>query len=343
MIQTKYAATSKVTSPGLAGKVPFFVIIIVNYNSGTELIDCIEALSRLEGVDFRMVLVDNGSTSERLAPILNFFEARLSDPSWDFQLLHRPEAERLLRWNILLTGVNAGFTAGNNAGVKLARSHGPRGYWFLNPDTQADPQALIELVEETENGGVCLSGSTLLSGKFDSDTSLNDAIVQGVGVHFNTLTTRSAQLCAGLPVKNLPHEALVIDQITYVIGASFYLSSATMDWLEKMDERYFVYFEELDLAERLKGQGRIGWAKKSFVHHMEGASIGTSRIGRPTDFSLMHFHLSMLLFYRKWYPYLLPIALVRCWYNAFRYAIKFDHRAVTAITKAILAGLTAKG
>jgi GT2 family glycosyltransferase len=77
-----------------------------------------------------------------------------------------------------------------------------------------------------------------------------------------------------------------------------------------MDERYFLYFEDLDWGLRAKKYGVIGYAHRSVVIHEGGTSIGTSISRR--DQSALAIYLDFrnrILFVRTHFPIWLPWTL----------------------------------
>jgi GT2 family glycosyltransferase len=91
-------------------------IIIVNYNSGAMLSDCLQSIRRELSIDYEVIVIDNGSTDDSIALC-----ATLKKDS---------------RFIFHETGENVGFAAGCNAGAALSSG---RVLHFLNPDTELRP------------------------------------------------------------------------------------------------------------------------------------------------------------------------------------------------------------
>jgi GT2 family glycosyltransferase len=98
-----------------------YSIIVVNYNGGSKLVDCIESVFRSTS-NFELILVDNGSTDDSLSPVARRF----------------PETV------IVRNAKNIGFAKANNLGMRRAR-----GRWIvlLNPDTKVTKDWLDNLVK----------------------------------------------------------------------------------------------------------------------------------------------------------------------------------------------------
>lgn len=62
-----------------------------------------------------------------------------------------------------------------------------------------------------------------------------------------------------------------------------------------MSGNFFLYFEEIEWASRLKNRLKIGWEPKSIMYQKEGASIGTSN--RPRGSGLVLYYLNINFLY----------------------------------------------
>jgi len=98
-----------------------FSIIIVNYNGGSKLLECVDSVFRYTS-DFELILVDNASTDNSLLPVAKRFPQVIT--------VRNPE--------------NIGFAGGSNIAIKRSR-----GRWivFLNPDTKVTENWLDNLVK----------------------------------------------------------------------------------------------------------------------------------------------------------------------------------------------------
>ncbi|WP_254279325.1 glycosyltransferase family 2 protein [Haloarcula marina] len=108
---------------------PSVVAVVLNWNNYDDTAACLDSLADLAYSDLEVVLVDNGSTdgsSERL-------DAEFPDV------------------DVLYTGENLGFGAGNNVGIRHARERGADYVWILNNDVLVpDADLLADLVAAME-------------------------------------------------------------------------------------------------------------------------------------------------------------------------------------------------
>jgi GT2 family glycosyltransferase len=107
-----------------------------------------------------------------------------------------------------------------------------------------------------------------------------------------------------------------------------------------MDERYFLYFEDLDWGLRAKRYGAIGYAHGSVVIHEGGTSIGTSISRR--DQSPLAIYLDFrnrILFVRTHFPIWLPWTLLVEVIEIFLYARVWTFSKIAIGLRGIIAGV----
>lgn len=210
-------------------------VIIVNWNSGKQLYQCLLSIADSNKSAFtlsRVVIVDNASIDNS---IQNLDEIDLP-------------------LTIIKNDKNLGFAAGCNQG---ARGSGAQYLLFLNPDTILLNNSLNETIifmEEGINQNVGICGIKL----FDDNGSINISCARFPTLR--VLTGKITGLGKLLPTVFPPHimtekqieQSGVVDQI---IGAFFLVRTNLFKELNGFDERFFVYFEEVDFSLRLQQKG----------------------------------------------------------------------------------------
>lgn len=222
------------------------IIILLNWNRWKYTLECLESLESLNYPDFDVVVVDNGS----------------EDGSQSQLEAARPDL------TLLQTGVNLGYAGGNNAGIKYALEHGADYVWVLNNDTLVNSNTLSALVEAAcSRSRVGIVGSVSM---FCANGSVREA-------------TTSASQRRGeryVPVSCTKPAAHSIDQIQFVdvvAGASVLLDIRMLREIGVFDERFFHYFEDVELCERARKAGwAVAYACRSRVKHAFGTSLSTS-------------------------------------------------------------------
>jgi len=304
--------------------VPRVYVILLNWNGWRDTIECLESVLRLDYLAFQVVICDNQSEDGSLDRIKDWAagatEAASQTPA--LASLSQPPIQKPITWVaygraaaeaggapedagklvLVQNGGNIGFAAGNNVAIRYMMARGDGDFvWLLNNDTVVGPRALTHLVARaTEPDRPGITGSTLRY------YSVPDRVQALGGASFNAWRALGTQLGAGekfLPVPAL--RAKAIEQcMSYVIGASMLVSRAFLADVGLMEEDYFLYFEELDWAERgrrVAGQRRygLGYAPESFVYHKVGASIGSES---RSLFVVRYLYVNQLRFMKRFYP-----------------------------------------
>lgn len=207
-------------------------IIIVNWNAGPQLEECVKSvLHHEQGSVSRLIVVDNGSTD--------------GSPETIDQV---PKVE------IIRTGKNLGFAAACNIGA--AQCNAPY-LLFLNPDTKLEPGSLsfpLKFMERPENASVGICGIQL----FDEN-----GMVSRTCARFPTLGRLTASALglnklpglhgAGVRMDDWDH--LRTSRVDQVMGAFFLIRRKVFDSVGGFDERFFVYLDDVDLSYRAKLAG----------------------------------------------------------------------------------------
>jgi GT2 family glycosyltransferase len=240
---------------------PLVYVVVLNWNDWEEAQECIESLHGLEYPNFRVVIVDNGSEDGS--------EAKLADAF--------PEHP------VLQSGSNLGYAGGNNVGIRHAIAAGADYVWVLNNDTRVDPTALSELMAGPCNGeeyGIVASQNTRAEGWN-----------YRVGFTLGDDGERHEIECDGCADAVPYHDAELVQ------GASMLMSVKALNEVGLIDEDYFHYFEDRDIAERiLRGGWKLGFACRARVVHSSGKAIFG---GSPQG---MYYRLrNDLLYQRKFY------------------------------------------
>lgn len=292
-------------------------LVLVNWNRWADTIECLESLQAAAG-DFRVVVVDNASSDGSADRIAAWARGEQASVPTEPAMAHlstpagvKPVAMRRLaaavpasagdEWLTLIeSGGNLGFAGGNNIGLRyLLADPGIETFWLLNNDTVVDPgapAAVLGYLASNPDIGIC---GTIV--RFYH----RPAVVQALnGSRFNRWTGTSAGIAAGLPAA-LPFDETQIARATdFVLGASLAVTRAFLETVGLMEESYFLYFEEIDWAWRVRGRFATGFASRAVVYHKEGGSIGSSSLkgGRSTlsEYYLMRSKLKLIARHRPW-------------------------------------------
>ncbi|MFH1690123.1 MAG: sugar transferase [Candidatus Eisenbacteria bacterium] len=254
---------------------PDLSIVIVGYNSLPELGECLASVRDSDGsARIEAVVVDNAST----------------DGTVEFLEREHPEVR------LVANGRNVGYSRAVNQGIAEARA----GYVLvLNPDIVVLPGALDRLVSfMDERPNVGIAGSKLLN----PDGSLQHSCRRFYT--FWTLVLRRTPLGRLFKNGRTISNYLMLDfdhersrEVDWVIGACMIVRKAALADFGGMDERFFLYFEDVDWCYRVWQSGWKVWYVADSVmrhrHARESARPGLSK-------QLIAHGLSMIHFYEKW-------------------------------------------
>ena len=193
-------------------------VIIVNWNAGPALLDCLESVVA-EGGATETILVDNASTDGSIAAV-------------------RPRHPDV---HIVETGANLGFAAGANRGARAA--HGDA-LVFLNPDARVEPGAIARLVDAlTTTPGAGIAGGGLVDGA---------GRWQPGAARFHPVAHLLLDTTPGRVAARTRREPHVVD---WVYGTFMAVRRDVFRQLGGFDESYFLYGEDLDLCHRAAALG----------------------------------------------------------------------------------------
>lgn len=298
-------------------------VILVNYHSSKDTMECIESILKSGYTDFKTIIIDNSQTQEPFQEILDWALGKTSvqtqlphlvypvsqKPYFVDSFIERQQEIKVLKSKITLIKAegNNGFSAANNIGIKLALNTESDGYiWILNNDTVVTPNAmrnLVEFLKQHKHRKIGMVGCKVM--EYDNPTILQSA---GGGKLFRPLAysklVGAGQIDAGqFNVENLP--------LDFVAGTSIFAPFGFVKEVGLLDEDYFLYCEESDWAVRAKKFGwHLAYEFRSLVYHKGGASTGgkgySSGPKSSTIFSDFYFQRAKIVFTLKHFPVYLP-------------------------------------
>ncbi len=270
-------------------------IVIVNYKTKELLRDCLRSIYDSEGdLTFEVCVVDNASEDDSMAMVQAEF----------------PQVV------VIEQAVNQGYAIANNLGLGHFGFHNnaplasgtPEFALLLNPDTLLPPRALAKMIAFMEAHSNCgAAGAKLVR----ADGSLDKACRRSFPtpeVSFWRLT--------GLSFLFPKHPRFGRYNLTYidedetievdsVVGAFMMIRRAALNDAGVLDDTFFMYGEDLDLAYRIKAAGwKIWYNADVTVLHYKGASSKQ----RSTQ-SIINFYDAMRIFHQKHYADTLPMVI----------------------------------
>ena len=250
-------------------------IVIVHYNSSADLGRCLESIvACAPRQEHQVIIVDNASSDDGLARV----HEQYPDFTWIF------------------SAENTGYSRGCNLGMSQVEAEY---YLVLNPDIVVQPgalEALLEFADDNPRAGMV--GPQLLN---------EDGSVQASCRRFYTFTTllmRRTPLGRIFPNSESVRLHLMEDfdhdssrPVDWVLGGCLLVRREAMLRTGPMDERFFLYFEDVDWCYRMWQAGFevVYTPGARFLHrHRRDSARGTFN-------RTFWMHLgSLISFYEKW-------------------------------------------
>jgi GT2 family glycosyltransferase len=249
-------------------------IIIVNWNSVEFLKKCLVSVKAgTRGIEYEIIVIDSASF----------------DGCGEMLQTDYPEVI------FIQSQENVGFARANN--LAFEKSCGSK-ILFLNPDTEIDGSAvniIYEYFQKSPKAGAL--GCKLLN----TDRSIQTSCIQSFPTILNQ-TLDSEYLRERFPLSSLwgviplftsKAEPSLVDAIS---GACIMLDRKVFEEIEKFNEEYFMYTEDIDLCYKVKQAGYLNYfiPDASIVHHGGGSSQEAK-----SNFAVVMMRESMYKFLRK--------------------------------------------
>jgi N-acetylglucosaminyl-diphospho-decaprenol L-rhamnosyltransferase len=240
--------------------------VIVSYNVRHYLIECVRSL-RADGLQ-QIVVVDNASSDGSVDAV------RAADPDVIVLALDR----------------NVGFAGGVNRGVALTAT--PYAM-VLNPDVVVEPgstKALVEYLEREADAGMVGPRIDTPDGELYPSVRRFPSVLDATGHAFLWFVWAGNPFTRRYRMLDWDHEQAC--DVDWIAGTHFVVRRPAWDQLGGLDERYFMYGEDVDLCWRMWRAGwRVAYEPAARVTH----AIGRSTDQRPYRMILAH-HRSLYRF-----------------------------------------------
>jgi len=219
-------------------KKPLVSIIVLNYNAGKLLLDCIVSLKKSTYENVEILIVDNIS----------------SDNS------HTECKEKFPDVKLIQNKQNLGYCGGNNVGINQANGEF---IVILNPDTIVEENWLEELFNAYDEFGDGLYQPKIIS--------LNEpGVIQSTGNMIHVFGFGFARDKG----KKLIEKKEIIEKIGYASGTCLFTTKNVLEKVGLLDEFLFLYHDDLDLGWRAAQIGiNSYYVPKSKIFHAESYSL----------------------------------------------------------------------
>ncbi len=254
---------------------PELSIITVNFGTKALVRECIARIKSLSiPISYEIIVVDN-EADVSLAGVLK---------------------ERFPEVAYLPMPRNMGFSAGNNVGARYAKGDC---LLFLNPDITVEEGAietLLSILKESPDIGMV--APQLLN----PDRSVQQSYYRFYKIYTPTLRRTW--------VGKLPWARRHLDYVLmkdciptvrqdmeWILGASFCMRRAVWERMGGMDERFFLYYEDVDLAKRLQDVGyRVQYIPEAKMIHLHGRATAGGVFALINPLARIHVYSALKYF-----------------------------------------------
>ncbi len=284
---------------------PKVFVIILNWNRFDDTFACLKSIdeARDDTYELRVVVVDNGSTDGSKEKLQKLVFKKI-----------KPE--------FVLNAENFGFAKGNNKGIDYALQNGADYVCILNNDTIVDPDLFENLlataIKETEVGAI--SPKMYFAKGFEykdkyKKTDLGKVIWYAGGIidwnNVYGLTRGVDEVDEGQYNERV--------ETDFATGTCMFLPASILKETKGFDEKFFAYYEDTDLSQRIKLLGKkLIYESKGILWHKVAQSsgiggdlndyfisrnrllFGSRYASFKTKFALFRESLKFLISGRKW-------------------------------------------
>lgn len=234
-------------------KQPKVFIVTLNWNGLDDTTTCLKSLRKLNYDNYKVVVVDNGSKDNEADKIAKKFP--------EVELIRKP--------------VNVGFTGGNNAGIDLAMKEKADFVLLLNNDTIVTEDFLGKMVDF-----------------YVSEPTAGAVSPRILYLDRQTIWFDGARLITWLGMSRNIHKGRKVSEVDtqepfrtgYNSGAALLMSAGLIKKIGKLNDRYFIYYEDLEWCYKAAKIGKFSFVvPEAVIFHKKSGSSGEG--GHKSRFS----------------------------------------------------------
>ncbi len=247
--------------------VPTIAVIVVNFRTPTDTIDCLQSLTRLENRRYHIlpILIDNASPDDSV----KIFK------------------QKIPHIKLIESSKNLGFAGGNNIGIRYALENKADYVLLLNSDAKIiDSEMLVHML----NTGADIVGPVVEFEAADHHRHFDyGGMVDDLFGRNTHLETDDPQKCC-------------TTKPDYLSGVCLLIKTKVIKKIGFLDEKYFLYYEDADFCLRAQKAGfTLSHCKEAKVWHQ--LSLSTNKLGKKkmkilaaSQFRFCTHHLSIFSF-----------------------------------------------
>lgn len=270
-------------------------IVVLHFGEEKNTMDCLRSIDKLKINEFGLltIVIDNEPKKEFSPPTGGSeFKAR------ELEIIQNKE--------------NLGFSGGNNVGIRYALKNNADYTLILNNDTIVDKNLVLELVkvvQSDEHIGIVVPKIYFAKGyEFHKDRYKESEKGKVIWYAGGVMDWRNViGVHRGVDeVDNGQYEE--VQETDFASGCCMFVKREIFEKIGFFDEKYFLYYEDNDLSQRLKRAGfRIVYSPKAVLWHKNAGSAG----GSGSELQDYYITRNRLLFGIRYAPFRSKLSLLR--------------------------------
>ena len=285
------------------------MIILLNYNNYRDTIECINSIKQNTSENnfiYEIVVVDNKSTNESLS-----------------------ELKKIEGITLIQASENAGFSAGNNIGIKYAIKNKSEYILLLNNDTIITKNSINKMFLELKKH----TDIEIISARIMYWDNKN--LINCCGGEIDYFKGTAVIYGKGKEYKEANQE---FTYTKFVTGCCMLMKTSLVEEIGFLPEEYFMYYEDVDFCAKVQQKGyKIGVCLSSIIYHKESAASG----GGESPFAIEWNTRNRIIFINKYKCYGILTKLF--FYSTriivgIKYKLKHKGESLKALKKGIIEG-----
>lgn len=222
---------------------PTVYAVVLNYNGAEDTKKCVRSLQQSGYSTLEIVLVDNASPDSSAEILAKTFS--------DLPLIRQP--------------TNAGYAAGNNAGIRYALGKNADYILIVNNDVVVEKgflEPMVALMLRDTGIGVVNAKVFYQSTPYEI---------------FSAVGEFSRWLCTGLNKgrdKTACQSSTLECDVDYICGVLLLVRREVFETVGLLDEQFFMYFEDMEFSRRVRTRYRLAYTARSVAFHKSGGGKG---------------------------------------------------------------------